>query len=35
MVKILHVGLKKNHQLISNVFSAEKENLVFFPTVQS
>jgi hypothetical protein len=34
MVQILHLYFKKNHQLISYGFSAEKENLVFFPTVQ-
>jgi hypothetical protein len=33
MVQILHVYLKKIHQIISNVFSAEKK-IMFFPTVQ-
>jgi hypothetical protein len=34
MVEILHVYLKKIHQLVSYVFLAENKSLVFFPTVQ-
>jgi hypothetical protein len=30
MVEILHVDLKKIHQLVSYVFLAENKNLVFF-----
>jgi hypothetical protein len=34
MDQILQVYSKKIHQLVSYVFSAEKQNLVFFPTVE-
>jgi hypothetical protein len=35
MVEILHVYLKKIHQLVSYVFSAENLNLVFFPNLSN